>query len=827
MSSGMTPERFRKIDEILETALARPLGERAAFLDEACGDDAELRREVEELLAHDETEDFLDRPAIRDRDLGRRFGHYQTERLLGRGGMGAVYLAAREDDYTQKVALKLIQRGMDSEEIVRRFLAERQILADLEHPNVARILDGGTAEDGRPFFVMEYVEGEPLDRYCDRHGLGLEHRLELFREVSGAVQKAHQSLVVHCDLKPGNILVDAAGTPKLLDFGIAKLLQPGGLPDGQLTVTGLRPMTPQYASPEQIRGERLTTASDVYSLGVLLYRLLTGHRPYRLDGLTVDQVLRTVIEDEPQRPSTAAGLSPERRRELSGDLDAIILKAMRKEPEHRYGSVGELVEDLRRHLTGRPVSARGDALAYRTGKFIRRHRWGVGVAVLFAALILGFIVVVTAQLERTERVASSLEGILRATLPSRQPGEESTLQAALDDYATILDEQLSGQPLKLARMLDVVGRAHLHYGFHDKAREALEKALVLREENLPPDDPLIAESLHNLAYFFQQIDDDELAVSHYRRSIEIERRRRQTPEVEKQLAIGLSSLGTLLQTEGRLDEAEQVYEEALALREKLYARDADDLLLLDLVRTRINRGTLWMRQGRLDEAENVFRQSLAIRRRILGEEHPDVARTLNQLASVLFQRGELEQAEEKFSEALDVWRKILIPEHVRFAGVLNNYGKTLVALDRPEEAEPKFREALGIFLARYGDDHPNVAIARVNIAETIVSTNSREAERLARRGLAVFRERYGDDNLSRVAVAESILGSSLASQRRFEEAEPLLVGAYCRLAEGLGVDHVDTRRAFERFSTYEALHSGSARSAGEICADPTNRGNRG
>ena len=422
----MAADRWRRIESLFDEAAALPAGERAAFLSSACGEDLDLKGEVESLLAADEqAAEFLQRPAVVSAAappsplsslVGRRVGHYEVEGRIGEGGMSTVYLAVRADDaYQQKVALKVLGYGADRSDLSARFRAERQILASLDHPGIARLLDGGSTEDGRPYLVMEYIQGVPLDKYCDQHRLGLEARVDLVRQVCAAVQYAHQNLVVHRDIKPSNILVTADGVPRLLDFGIAKLLEGTELPGTiEATMTGQRLMTPQYASPEQVEGGAITTATDVYSLGVLLYVLLTGHLPYRLQGTSSDALQRAVVEQDPERPSTAVGRgegSPEARglrpqqlrRKLRGDLDNIVMVALRKEPSRRYASVALLSEDLRRYREHLPVAAQPDTLAYRMRKFVGRHKAGVGAVAVGLAMILGLTAMMTVQAVRLTR----------------------------------------------------------------------------------------------------------------------------------------------------------------------------------------------------------------------------------------------------------------------------------------------------------------------------------------------------------------------------------------------------------------------------------------
>jgi len=394
VSSRSDAGRWREAKRILDEALEVPTGVRPAFIAEACGADEDLRRDVESLAAAAEDGDnILDTPvpvAFADAPprsrQGERIGPYELLSEIGRGGMGVVYLARRADDeFQRRVAIKLVSGSLADEVALGRFRSERQISASLDHPHIARLLDGGTTAAGEPYFVMEFVEGEPLLRYCDARELSLRERLRLFQDVCAAVQYAHQNLVVHRDLKPGNILVTAAGEAKLLDFGIAKLLDPGGsVRAGQDTATLYRMLTPDYASPEQVRGKPVTTTSDVYALGVVLYELVAGRRPYHVENPEPAELLRLVCEEDPEKPSTITGW-----RELRGDLDAIVMKAMRKEPEKRYASAAALSEDIGRYLEALPVVARRGSTGYRAKKFIRRHRVGAAATALVLIALAG------------------------------------------------------------------------------------------------------------------------------------------------------------------------------------------------------------------------------------------------------------------------------------------------------------------------------------------------------------------------------------------------------------------------------------------------------
>ncbi len=455
----MTPERFQQIRNLFEQTLERPPEQRTAFLEQACAEDRELRAEVQRMLIADaQLESPIDLPAVvavgppiapdlSSNLQGRRIGAYLIHERIGSGGMGVVYRATRVDKvFRKEVAFKVIRPGLGSPEIAQRFQQEREILASLDHPHIARLLDGGSTPQGLPYFVMEYVEATPIHEYCDEHKLNVTERLNLFQSVCEAIQYAHQNLVVHRDLKPGNILVTKDRTVKLLDFGIAKLLRP--TEDGItacMTLQGLLVMTPEYASPEQIKGEAITTASDIYTLGVVLYELLTGHRPYRLKSRVLHEIAKVICEEEPTRPSSVVSeneegagkdqdppqITPEQvsqvregkperlKRRLSGDLDHILLHALREEPQRRYSSIEQFKEDLRRHLHGLPVVAQRDTLRYRAGKFVRRHRGGVLVAtttllVLVCAVVVSTVLYIEAQSARKQAESQSYEANLSA-----------------------------------------------------------------------------------------------------------------------------------------------------------------------------------------------------------------------------------------------------------------------------------------------------------------------------------------------------------------------------------------------------------------------------
>jgi serine/threonine protein kinase/Tfp pilus assembly protein PilF len=818
----VTQERWQQVKAVLQDALEKNGTERAAFLETACQGDEELRSEVESLLACEgEVDDFIETPFFRiwrddDKPLaeGERIGAYRIVREAGRGGMGSVYLAERADEeFHKQAAIKVVRRGMDSDEIVRRFRSERQILAHLDHPHIAKLLDGGTTADGRPYFVMEWVEGRPIDEYCDAHQLSTRARLELFRKVCSAVHFAHQNLVVHRDLKPGNILVTADGEPKLLDFGIAKLLDP----DQELfalTRADLRPMTPEYASPEQARGEAITTASDVYSLGVLLYVLLTGHSPYESATRDPASLAKAICETNPPRPSSVIGrvkeirrpdgsvldITPESvsqvrdgepsvlRRRLAGDLDNIVLMAMRKDPQRRYASVDQLSNDIGRHLQDLPVIARKDTVGYRTAKFIGRHKWGFSLATLSLLLIIGFSVATTVlwqravrERERSDAVSTFLQDLFENPDPKRSHGEKITAREVLDGGVQKINTNLRDQPELRADLLGTMGLVYRRLGLYETAKELLQGSLRLRQQSFGRNDPRTANSLHNLASVLRDLGDNATAEPLVREALSIQEEIGETQNIE--YAKGLTNLGAILEEKGQLDKAEALYKESLAIK-----RSLPDIDEGDLARSYNNMGKLYYTRGDYDAAEPYYQEALAIRRKLAkGLPDPDVASTLGNLASLREEKEDLAGAEVLHREVLNTRRK-LYPDglHPLIARTLNNLGHVLQAEGKSAEAEECYREAIDIADVKLGPDHQERANYVKNLATTLLALGRpAEAEAKAREALAVFRKAEDPAPL-KIAETESILGGCLAAQRRFEEAEPLLVESYQILAQNSG-----------------------------------------
>ena len=800
----MTPERWQQAQDLFHQALDLDPEERAAFLQKVCPD-ASLRAEVQALLdadaappsifdtAQERTQtlptDVQALSAGSDRaagvsPIGRHIGPYRLVREIGRGGMGTVYLA-RRTDIDNDVALKLVRGSLAAPETVERFLRERRVLARLKHPNIGRLLDAGMTEEQTPYFVMEYIEGVPLTKYCDQRRLTISKRLALFQRVCQAVHYAHQNLIIHRDLKPANILVTSDGQVKLLDFGIAKLIEEDDDEAG-LTRTGMRLMTPEYAAPEQVRGEAATTATDLYALGVLLYELMTGHRPYELRGRSLGEIERIICEEEPARPSAAArryadymaagssGEAPSSeairavrtrnsdrlRRRLEGDLDVICLKALSKEPSRRYASAEALWEDISRHLTGLPVGARASTVRYRVRKFVQRHRMGVLVTAVFvvaaAVLVGGFTLrlaeerdVARTEAEKAEQVSSFLMGLFEASDPSEALGDTLTAYELLE-RGVARAEALAEEPVVQAQMLSVMGQVYQSLGDYEKAGPLLERALALRRDVVGDEHVDVATSLKNLAYLLRQKGDYTAAEPLSREALAIYRKL--LGDEHPDLAASLNNLAALLRRKGDYAAAEPLFREALSMRRKLLGNEHPH------VATSLNNLAFLLRQkGDYAAAEPLFREALAMYRKLLGDEHPDVAASLNNLAALLRRKGDYAAAEPLFREALSMRRTLLGDEHPHVATSLNNLAVLLREKGNYAAAEPLFREALAMYRKLLGDEHPDVATSLNNLAVLLRQKGDyAAAEPLHLEALTIFQNRLGEAHTRTQEVYEGL-----------------------------------------------------------------------
>ena len=738
-----------RLDAILDVALSLPDHERQPFVDERCAGDLRLRSDVDLLLRLAFATAPALQPGIVPDQLLRSalanaqtlvgiethlFGAWRIVREIGCGGMGTVYLVERADgQYEQQGALKLVRASVSSD-AARRFRRERRILASLNHPNIARLLDGGQTEDGRPYFVMEFVEGRSIARFCDEERLSIDRRLDLFMRVCSAIHYAHGQLIVHRDIKPSNIIVTADGEVKLLDFGIARLLSASESDaEEPLTRPLMRMLTPEYASPEQVRGEPVAITSDVYQLGLLLYELLTGCCAQPVRDTTPAALERAVCETEPIRPSARAastaaqtlhaGVTPTMlARRLSGDLDAIVLCGLRKEPSRRYATAGDFCEDVRRYRTGLPVRARGDSLGYRSRKFVGRHRIALGWTAVLVAGLAAAVPAWTAQRWRAAQEAAraqqmeSVIGDLFALANPRVRPQPRMAISYVDDAAHLVLTELRGQPRGQARLLTHLGRLYNSLGHYGPSINLLEQALTLRRRDYGPRSLEVAETLGWLGqsqHYAGRYDEAEATLAE---ALAI---RRAQLGLAHPNTIGIAiERGDLLHTRGRLAQAEEALREVTAtlrgeglrLRVEDQGHDALPRALRDLAGVLRDRGLM-------EEAQSLYREAIAIFRHLHGEPHQQIATTQVYLSRLLIMRGHFAEAEALLDDCLPTLRRIYEGDHAMVGAALRELGNLRTEQGRLEEAEQALSEAQRIQREWLGDDHPMVARARVHEAE--------------------------------------------------------------------------------------------------------------
>ena len=756
--------------------------------------------------------------------------------------MGDVYLAQRVDGvFTQYVALKMIREGMDTQDVHRRFQTERQILAALNHPHIARLLDGGVTKGdgsspaGQSYLVMEYVEGEPITQYCDSHRLSVIERLRLFQTVCETVHYAHQNLIVHRDLKPSNILVKPAGagtegtgTIKLLDFGIAKILNPN-LPGYAVAVTqtAQRIMTPAYASPEQVRGEVVTTASDVYSLGVLLYELLTGHRPYQLDTKAVHEIHRIICEEEPPRPShiithtletvqarseedtvTPASISAARqtsvdrlRRSLEGDLDNIVLKALRKAPQRRYASAQELAVDLQRHLDGLPVLARRDTLRYRTQKFMQRHRVGVlaGTLVLLslvgglgAALWQGRVAQAEgdrarAEGDRANAVTRFMIDLFKEADPFLQQADTLNVYQLLDRGNERLKTELIDQPEIRTSIQSALGEVYVNLGQYNTARDLFEQTVSVRESLHGVAHRDVASSLDQLGLTYIHLKVYDKAKETLTRTQAI--RRAELGSDHPAVAQTLYKLGLWHQYQEYIPEAKANYQEARTIYRKHYGDAHREIgAILN------NLAIIHMENDAWAEAEAALTEALGIHREVLGEAHPDVAANLQNLANLLRRRGAYTEAEPLYRQALAIQEKHFPPTHFYILSNLRNLGALHREKGEYAEAEPLYRTVLERHRQSEGHQSTGVANAMNSLALLLADKGEyAEAITLEREVVELFRA-INSPRHPRVGIALHNLATILRDQGTYAEAGQRYEEAFALFRGGLPEEHRRIRR---------------------------------
>jgi len=793
----------------------------------------------------------LTRPGL---DADRRIGPYKLIRELGRGGMGTVWLAARADEqFEKRVALKVV-RASDSDEVLRFFRRERQILAGLEHPNIARLLDGGTTDEGLPYFVMEHVEGVPIDRYCDEHKLSVPERLRLFEGVCSAVQHAHRSLVVHRDLKPGNILVTDEGTPKLLDFGIAKLLNPGVAGGG--THETVVAMTPDYASPEQVRGRAITTATDVYSLGVILYELLTGQRPYRVKSNEHVEVLKAVCESEPERPSTAVGRTGERRqadgttttttpeetgrlrhdtpqrlkKRLKGDLDAIILSALQKDPIHRYASVEALARDIHRYLDGQPITARKTSTVYRLRKLVGRHKLGVTAAAAIVVLLVALAVTSTVQASRvrqerdraTEEAAkvTAMNAFLQEALGAADPWEKGSrnisLLDALRQAQGKAESSFQNQPLVRAAVLQTIGTTFANLAEFQEGEKALRTALVLRIAAAGPRSAEVAESQASLANLYGLWHRFDQATTAGQESLAITRALYGPRSL--QTANAMFALAQAYQRKGDLQALKPLAEEMLSVvrapapSTATPASPAPERARLEVQALGLLASVALMEENYV-RMEAIDRERLDKVRARLPELRGELGAAVNDLATAQLMSDDLKSAEANYKEAIAIDVADLGEEHPETLSARENLGNVYFRSKRYDETLRNLDMVLAGRRKALGADAEPVGRTLANMA-TVYKEAGRipESERTYREALAVLVPKLGEQNLD-VASVRMSLGDALRKLGKLDEAEPLMRAGLDARVKVLGEKHAATQRALKALADLATARGKTAEAA--------------
>jgi eukaryotic-like serine/threonine-protein kinase len=922
----MEPERWKKIEALYSAALAQPAEKRADILQRACPGDPELRAEVASLLeAEGNASSFLEgsplsgaakRPSTTsgptaagpgpthamfpDEIAGTVIGRYHLLQKIGEGGMGEVWLAEQKEPVRRRVALKLVKAGMNSREVIARFESERQALALMDHPAIAKVFDAGSTPEGAPYFVMEYVAGVPITNYCDNHRLNTRERLDLFMRVCEGVQHAHQKAIIHRDLKPSNILVinvDGRAAPKIIDFGVAKALTQKLTADTMFTRVGALLGTPQYMSPEQAdsAGEDIDTRTDVYSLGIILYELLAGAPPLDLRRIAFDEFLRRLREEEPSKPSTkirtqdaatSTALAHKRQteplalaKEIRGDLDSITLKALEKERSRRYGSPSDLAADIGRHLNNEAVLAVPPSAAYRARKFARRYRVALATAGAFLLVLLAAAGIsvwqsirATKQRDRADAAAASAQAVndfLQNDLlaqagassqvgPSAKPDPDLKVRTALDRAAARIAGKFDRQPEVEAAIRETIGQTYTDLGLYPEAQKQLDHALdlyrrVLGAENpktlqtmnrlgetaarqgkypeaeaifsrtlgiqrrvVGPEHPDTLLSMNNLAssYFYQGKSAEAEAL--YRQTFEIQSR--VLGPAHSETLASLNGLASSYQQQGKYAEAEALHRQTLENRRRVLGPEHPRTLA-----SMNNVGIDEFRQGKLAEAETIWSQTLEIRRRVLGPQHPDTLQSMNNLATLYGQEGKYAEAEVLFSQNLEIKRSVLGPQHPDTLYSAANLAVAYQLQGKYAQAEALFKQTLEIQRRTLGPEHPWTIQTLAGMASMYQRQGKYDAaEKFAAETLAAQRHLSGSENpdtmdaaadlalayqsqgkfaesqpLAREVIefdrkkrpddwqrfhAESLLGASLAGQKKYTDAEPLLLEGYEAMA---------------------------------------------
>ena len=842
------PKHWESVKDIFGAALEVAPEQRNEFLRDACGSNESLRVEIESLLSSYEKSSELSLSpwpaAVLDATAPQFIGPYHLLEKLGEGGMGQVWLAEQSAPVRRRVALKLIRGGIYDSALLQRFQAERQSLAIMDHPAIAKVFDAGTTEAGQPYFVMEYVAGLPITEYCDQKKLNIRERIELFIAVCEAVQHAHRKAIIHRDLKPANILVvevNGKPMPRIIDFGLAKAVS--GKIGGEtfFTQAGGFMGTPGYMSPEQSDPgvQDIDTRTDVYSLGVVLYVLLAGCEPFDASEwkkLPLHEALRRLREEDVASPSTklsaahdtcsvaaaARGVEPKQLvSQLRGDLDWITMKAVEKDQARRYGSVGEFEADLRHYLNHEPVLARPASASYRLQKYVRRHRLAVGAAAVIAALLISFGAIQAVQLRRITRerdrashVTDFMTSMFKVSDPSEARGNSITAREILDKASKDIDSGLAKDPELQAQMMDAMGEVYRNLGLYTSAHHLFERSADIWTHSAGPEDPHTLASIHNLAITLggegrypeaEKLEAHNLEV--YRRVLGSER---------AETIRSMSGLAVTLENEGRYPEAEKLAREALSLSERTAgAENPDTLRIMNTV------GDILGRQSRYAEAEPFHTKVLEIRRRVLGPEHPDTLYTMHSLATDFRGEHKYAEAEKLDRETLDLRSKILGPEHQSTLGSMRDLARDYVRQGKFQEAETMDRQALAITRHALGPQHPETGSLLINLTDILTREGHyAEAEKMGREAVEIDRRALGPEHAFTLAAMNN-LTLALAHEGKFGEAEPLARSTLEGYQHAMGPNHPGTIGSLDTlvYCLYLEHHYAEAEKLGKELVD--------
>jgi serine/threonine protein kinase/tetratricopeptide (TPR) repeat protein len=864
----MTPETWKQVKALLESALDLAPAQRADFLQQECPDQA-VRREVEKLLEnHEQAGNFLSNAVMNPRvalprevpengsggdpasagagagtssaaaRLGQALGNYRILSKLGEGGMGQVWLAEQTAPLRRQVALKLIRVGMYDESVLQRFESERQSLATMNHPSIAKVFDAGTTPDGQPYFAMEYVPGLPITHYCNEKRLKINERLQLFVQVCEGVQHAHQKAIMHRDLKPANILVgevDGKATPRIIDFGLAKAVSPAAPGEGLLTQVGAFVGTPGYMSPEQVDPDLhdIDTRTDVYSLGVVLYELLTGFLPFdtKRDDHRFADKFRQLREEDPPPPSTKVRADREssttRAEErstdpkqlvslLRGDLDWIAMKALERDRARRYGTPSELAADIRRYLHHEPVTVRPASSAYKLRKYVRRHRFGVAVGAALALLLAGFAVMqalqlrrITRERDRANRITDFMVGMFKVSDPNEARGNKITAREILDKASNDIEAGLAKDVEVQSQFMQVMAQTYINLGLFARAHGLADRALGNRRRVLGPNNRKTLESMTQLGWILDREGRDLEAEKQIRETLDLQRR---VLGPEDPLTLETTdNLGIVLEKEGHYAEEEKLERGLVAIRTRKLGPEHPQTL-----RSMLNLAGALHGENHLAESEKQFRQLLAVERRVWGSGHPSVLATMHNLANVLQEQGRYDEAEALYRETLATEQRVLGPDHPDTASTMTTLANTIInGQGRSSEAELLYRKALEVAQRTLGPEHPYTTGAEEGLANMVASQGHyAEAEKLHREILAIRMRLLGPDHADTL-LSQYNLGDVLFREGHLPEADKLFRETLNSQTRVLGVENPDTL-ASKAFLARILIKEGNPREAEEL-----------